>query len=132
MTMSKAAWRFRSVDVGAALLRREAFVRALRRRAGASSDLFGAELIYGELLTNALRHGRGPVDVRLQYDGGRALLTVIDMSTERLTFSEPHGDPLSENGRGLFLARVLSRGFEVDYGNLGKRIQVVLPVELRS
>jgi hypothetical protein len=68
-----------------------------------------------ELVTNALRHGRLPVQVRLLTDGVAWLLDVADAATDRLPEPYPHR-PLGQGGYGLLLvARLASQlGWYVD------------------
>jgi anti-sigma regulatory factor (Ser/Thr protein kinase) len=68
-----------------------------------------------ELVTNALRHGRPPVEVRLLTDGASWMLDVADGAPDRLP--DPHPErPLGQGGYGLMLvARLASQlGWYVD------------------
>jgi hypothetical protein len=61
-----------------------------------------------ELVTNALRHGQLPIQVRLLTDGHAWTLDVIDAATDRLPDPSPTR-PLGEGGYGLLLvARMAS------------------------
>ncbi|PBC70980.1 PAS domain S-box-containing protein [Streptomyces sp. TLI_235] len=77
------------------------------------------ELIVSELVTNAIRYGRGPVRLRLIRDRG-LLCEVTDGNS-----AAPHmrlarsGD---EGGRGLFLVMHLSRTWGTRYGERGKTV----------
>jgi hypothetical protein len=68
-----------------------------------------------ELVTNALRHGRLPVQVQLLTDGVAWMLDVADAATERLPEPYPHR-ALGQGGYGLLLvARLASQlGWYVD------------------
>jgi serine phosphatase RsbU (regulator of sigma subunit)/anti-sigma regulatory factor (Ser/Thr protein kinase)/PAS domain-containing protein len=62
---------------------------------------FSAELIVSELVTNAIRHGRGPVSLRLIRTENRLICAVSDGSS-----TSPHmrrAKVVEEGGRGLFL-----------------------------
>jgi hypothetical protein len=62
-----------------------------------------------ELVTNALRHGQLPIQVRLLTDGDAWLLDVADTATDRLPNPYPER-PLGQGGYGLLLvARLASR-----------------------
>lgn len=60
-----------------------------------------------ELVTNALRHGRPPIAVRLLTDGAAWILDVTDAATDRLP--DPYPDrPLGQGGYGLLLVARLA------------------------
>jgi hypothetical protein len=62
-----------------------------------------------ELVTNALRHGQPPIEVRLLTDGDAWLLDVQDAATDRLPNPYPER-PLGHGGYGLLLvARLASQ-----------------------
>ncbi|MEW2567840.1 ATP-binding protein [Streptomyces sp. NPDC047070] len=65
-----------------------------------------AELLVTELVTNALRHGRGDVGVRLSFVNGHLRIEVRDGSPE---VPEPQAaSSLDEGGRGLFLVEAIA------------------------
>ncbi|MGW2635826.1 SpoIIE family protein phosphatase [Streptomyces sp. NPDC001348] len=80
---------------------------------------FATELILSELVTNAIRYGRGPIGVRLLRD--RALICeVSDGST-----TSPHlryAATTDEGGRGLFLVAQLAERWGTRYTPTGKII----------
>lgn len=86
-----------------------------------------------ELVTNALRHGRLPIEVRLLTDGSSWMLDVTDAATERLPDPFPKR-PLGQGGYGLMLvARLASQlGWYVgdDSKHVWARIDVVPDREL--
>jgi anti-sigma regulatory factor (Ser/Thr protein kinase) len=91
-----------------------------------------AELIVSELTTNALRHGAGPITLRLSYTSDRDLwLEVHDHGRGRPVLQKTTTD--DEQGRGLALLDVLMdlhsgiRGMAGDPSNAGKTIYVALP-----
>jgi serine phosphatase RsbU (regulator of sigma subunit)/anti-sigma regulatory factor (Ser/Thr protein kinase) len=94
---------------------------AMRRMAdwGLDETAFAAELILSELITNAIRHGAGPIRVRLLY--GRTLICeVSDVSN-----TAPHlrrAASTDEGGRGLFLVAQLSQSWGTRYLPEGKVI----------
>lgn len=90
-----------------------------------------AELIVSELATNALRHGVGPITVRLSYTSDSDLwLEVHDNGRGRPVLQKTTAD--DEQGRGLALVDALIdlhsgiRGMAVDASNSGKSIYVAL------
>ncbi|MFM9554443.1 SpoIIE family protein phosphatase [Streptomyces caniscabiei] len=94
---------------------------ALRQLAdwGLDEAAFAAELVLSELITNAIRHGAGPIRVRLLRD--RSLICeVADTSS-----TAPHlrrAATTDEGGRGLFLVAQLSQSWGTRYTTEGKVI----------
>lgn len=97
-------WFFAAADAVEAEWLRPAFMQYLRARGTEDSDYCAAELIFGELTANVIRHAPGEISVRVDWrDGEAPLLTVTDRGPGfRLRRGLP-ADPLSESGRGLFL-----------------------------
>ncbi|MFE1456570.1 SpoIIE family protein phosphatase [Streptomyces sp. NPDC058735] len=94
---------------------------ATRRMAdwGLEETAFAAELILSELITNAMRHGTGPIRVRLLY--GRTLICEVSDASN----TAPHlrrAATTDEGGRGLFLVAQLSRSWGTRYLPEGKVI----------
>jgi signal transduction histidine kinase len=99
-----------------------------------------AELIVSELVTNALWHGDGPIDVRLSYAGGSLRVEVHDDGDGRPVRHQATAD--DEGGRGLELLDGLialhggGRGVVDDGGTGGKTVYVAVTlhpaVPLRS
>ena len=95
-----------------------------------------AELIVSELTTNALRHGAGPITVRLSYtQEGDLWLEVHDHGPDRPVVQKTTAD--DEQGRGLALLDALTdlhsgiRGMADDPSSPGKSIYVALsPITL--
>ncbi|HEX3467146.1 MAG TPA: PAS domain S-box protein [Candidatus Elarobacter sp.] len=105
-------WRFDPRDWRRAHDVRETVVEALELH-GRDVDIPAAELVFGELIGNAVRHAPGPIDVELTIDDpGRPVLHVIDdgpgYSSRALLPSDD-----SESGRGLYLVSTLTREFTV-------------------
>ncbi|MEU6549353.1 SpoIIE family protein phosphatase [Streptomyces sp. NPDC046915] len=86
---------------------------------------FTTELILSELVTNAIRYGRGPIGVRLLHD--RTLICeVSDSST-----TSPHlryAATTDEGGRGLFLVAQLAERWGTRYTPSGKIIWAGQPL----
>ncbi|QFQ95683.1 SpoIIE family protein phosphatase [Streptomyces phaeolivaceus] len=86
---------------------------------GLHEAAFAAELMLSELVTNAVRHGGGPIRVRLLRD--RSLICeVADTSS-----TAPHlrrAATTDEGGRGLFLVAQLSQSWGTRYTPEGKVI----------
>ena len=131
LTMPRSAlWSFDADDGRAAQAARDAFVRELRQRASDQSDFAGAELIFGELVGNVVRHAPGPVDVALEWGDERAVLHVTDRGQGFTNKASSPVDLLREDGRGLWMVEVVGRGLRTDrLPRFGNHIEVVLPVE---
>jgi anti-sigma regulatory factor (Ser/Thr protein kinase) len=89
-----------------------------------------AGLIVSELVTNALVHGTGPIDVHLSYARGRLRAAVHDFGAGRPVRQHPAAD--RESGRGLELIDGLielhggARGVVDDSDCRGKTVYVAL------
>jgi serine/threonine-protein kinase RsbW len=94
------------------------------------SDLDGAELVVGELIANAVRHGAPPFGICIDWHDDPPVLCVVDRGRGiRPVYPAP--DPQSERGRGLLLVRALAGDLVVDaspQNRDGTRVVVVLPV----
>jgi anti-sigma regulatory factor (Ser/Thr protein kinase) len=107
-------WSFHADRPEDALRARGPFLNALSVEAGGRGfDRFRAQLIFTELVANAIRHASGPVDVQLRCVANKAMLHVFDRGPGfKLDASLP-ASPLAEGGRGLFLVREFSEKLHV-------------------
>ncbi len=109
LARTEPVWRFHSDDPETARAARPSFAEYLARR-GCSEDAVGiAELVFGELVGNVVRHAPGSIDVDLTWNADALLLRVHDRGA---WLGEPStglpDDILSEGGRGLFLVAALA------------------------
>jgi anti-sigma regulatory factor (Ser/Thr protein kinase) len=122
------AWTFTSADARAAVDARRQFVEFLRS-IGSEEDLVErAELIFGELLGNVVRHAPGPVEIAFDLSPDERVLHVID-SGRPFPHGSPHlpDDAFSELGRGLFIVQQLAAHVHVEHiPNCGNHIEVKL------
>jgi len=91
--------------------------RTLRPRveslAQAPSDVDGAELIYGELVANTIRHARGAVQVRLELEDSHPPVLVVRDHGPGVRHRRPvRPDPYAESGRGLAIVETLAERIE--------------------
>jgi anti-sigma regulatory factor (Ser/Thr protein kinase) len=81
-----------------------------------------------EMTTNALRHGRPPVDLRLWADEKRLVCTVTDrgagLQDPFIGYGPAHGDDLSLGGMGLWLARQLCDHVDITVTGDGVRVRL--------
>jgi serine phosphatase RsbU (regulator of sigma subunit)/anti-sigma regulatory factor (Ser/Thr protein kinase) len=86
---------------------------------GLDETAFAAELMLSELVTNAIRHGAGPIRVRLLR--GRSLICEVSDASN----TAPHlrrAASTDEGGRGLFLVAQLAQSWGTRYLPQGKVI----------
>lgn len=78
-------------------------------------------LVVSELVTNAVRHGWGDVELRLDLDGRTVRIEVVDdghadvIAAEKLL-------PMSPGGRGLRLVRELSHDWGAGFDPAGRTL----------
>lgn len=109
MALPKHPWYFETQQPEHALEGRGLLGRYLSEHC--EGDLYGAQLVYGELLSNVVKHApRGGVRVWLERVNDRYALCIKDSGhgfDTRLLKKKP--DDLAESGRGLFIIRQICR-----------------------
>jgi serine phosphatase RsbU (regulator of sigma subunit)/anti-sigma regulatory factor (Ser/Thr protein kinase) len=115
------SWVFRADDARSAEDARAGFVAFLKSRGVPDANYAAAELVFGELIGNVVRHAPGPITVELDWSDRDPILHVIDRGAAYDVRAQLPDDIMSENGRGLFLISVLGADFSVTplpgYGN---------------
>jgi anti-sigma regulatory factor (Ser/Thr protein kinase) len=112
-----ASWSFEAT-AGSSNGVRRAFLAALTSKTNGATtlDLAAAELIFGELLGNVVRHAPGPVDIVLDWTNELPVLHVFDngpgFRSRRKRERLPQDD-WSESGRGLFIVNACATEFEI-------------------
>ncbi|MEW2245355.1 SpoIIE family protein phosphatase [Streptomyces sp. NPDC026666] len=113
-----ATWQLPSEADAVAEARRRAHDRLVAWKVD-EETAFNTELIVSELVTNAIRHGTPPVQLRLIND--RTLTCeVLDGSAAAPRLR--HARTADEGGRGLFIAAQLARAWGTRYSPEGKTI----------
>lgn len=119
-------WALEPADTAAVRRLRHQIMHALRRIATPEADLWAAEIVVAELLSNALAHTSGQAWITLRWDGMHPLLSVADLGpgfapsnsnsngepglidAARTLVPRLPEDPLAEGGRGLYLVARLA------------------------
>lgn len=131
--MIPARWCLQLPDSTTALRNRHDFGDYLRTYGRAYDDYFAAEVIFGELVWNAVRYAPGPIEVVVDWPKGHATIHVSDSGYPIETHVGEPADPYSAHGRGLLLVSRLA-ACEISstlYADVGKTVSVPLPVYAR-
>lgn len=89
-------------------------ITAFLRDLGAPREyLANAELVYGELISNVVRHAPGEVNVSLDWRDEYPELRITDCGRGYAKHPNLPRDLLCESGRGLFIVEALTRRFDV-------------------
>lgn len=122
-------WSFAAAEASQAEFLRPAFMAYLRARGADDADYASAELIFGELIGNVVRHAPGPIAVTVSWKDDAPVLVVADSGHGfRLRSTLPDA-LLSESGRGLFMVNMFGNDLRVERNQMGgARVSVVLPV----
>jgi serine phosphatase RsbU (regulator of sigma subunit)/anti-sigma regulatory factor (Ser/Thr protein kinase)/CHASE3 domain sensor protein len=126
--VSSRHWTFDTADLVTAQRTRALFASVLADAGMLDDDVFSAELIFGELLSNAVRYAPGTIEVVLDWSGAAtAIVHVLDRGPGFVVIPRLPTDMLSERGRGLFLVWSLSDDFNVTKRTGGgSHVRVVL------
>ncbi|MFN2450016.1 MAG: ATP-binding protein [Candidatus Baltobacteraceae bacterium] len=133
MTTAPRPWYFETDTAGDAVEGRHLLERYLSNHCE-EADLFPATIVFGELISNVIKHAPGGgVRVWLEPAGDRYALCIQDAGNgkglENATFALP--DPSSESGRGLYLVKHFACHFEYRRDD-GFVVRAVLPVTRRA
>ena len=125
---SSRHWSFDTGDLKTAQRTRALFASVLADAGMLDDDVFSAELIFGELLSNAVRYAPGAIEVVLDWSGASpAIVHFLDRGPGFVVIPRLPTDLLSERGRGLFLVWSLSDDFNVTKrADGGSHVRVVL------
>lgn len=128
--MERTIWSFTSEDASDALAKRNDCAAALREHLSTSSQMpYTLAQIYGELVSNVIRHAPGRIAITLELDDTSAFLTVTDAGTGEIPFPTLPLDPYSEGGRGFYIVSYLAGGIHIGRSpEGGSTICAVLPL----
>lgn len=114
-------WSFDAENAKAAQDARGEFIHYLREHSEDYGEIAAAELIFGELIGNVVRHAPGAIDIDLEWTDDGPVLHVLDRGKAFDLGNTLPDDPFSESGRGLFIVRQLATDLRVEhvpgYGN---------------
>ncbi len=126
------SWSFDANDAIAAHRARHEFAGEIIARTGADGEALTAELVFGELVGNVVRHADGTVKVILDWTASAPVLHVIDDGPGFQHNPKLPADLLAESGRGLFLVSALTFDFQVTKRvGRGSHARTVLAVRSR-
>jgi anti-sigma regulatory factor (Ser/Thr protein kinase) len=129
MCASQILWRFESDDANDALRAKGEYLDVLREHAGLPIDKYAANLVYTELVSNVLKHTRAGIRIRVERKAADTLLTVADQGVGFSLIQMRSIHPLSEGGRGLFLAAHYARELRVIVEEGGAKVTATLRQE---
>jgi HD-GYP domain-containing protein (c-di-GMP phosphodiesterase class II) len=118
---------FQSADAQQAQHARALFSEYLSTWADPVSDLYSAELIFGELVANVVQHAPGPLAVRVSWQGRHALLEVED-GGPGFELRPGYAGPDAEAHRGLRIVAALGQKLRLQRREGHTVTSVLLPV----
>jgi anti-sigma regulatory factor (Ser/Thr protein kinase) len=127
MKRAEPEWQIGRGDLkGAAAARRE-FSRYLRAKPGGEDEHYDAALIFGELVSNAVKCARTSVSVKVTENGWTELRVTDDGDCFDTANICPQ--PVeAQSGRGLYIVNLLARHLDVTRGRQGCEVTAILPV----
>jgi serine phosphatase RsbU (regulator of sigma subunit)/anti-sigma regulatory factor (Ser/Thr protein kinase) len=125
---TQGRWAFDVGDSAAAYAIKRDFVAAVIEQYGDAADVNACEIIFSELIGNALRYAPGRLSLGLAVDARGAWLHVIDDGPGFSGQPTLPKDVWSESGRGLFLVGALAEEFSIRrLPEFGTYVKVLLP-----
>jgi anti-sigma regulatory factor (Ser/Thr protein kinase) len=109
-------WLVEPLDFESVARSRHEFRAWLSEHVSAANPLMEYELIFGELLTNAVRYGASPVHAMITLRPRELCITVEDWGKCFDLASLKNAKPLAEGGRGLEIVKRLAGRLSVEDG----------------
>ncbi len=131
MCSFECAWQLRGRDFAAARAARVMFASLLKHLVTDDSDVGAAELVFGELVTNALRYGGNGVRVEVRHEDDGFHLVVCDRGEGFDPAALPQPSAGEEGGRGLHIVRRLTGDVRVERAD-GCRISTRMLLRCRA
>ena len=127
-----ARWSFAAHDQRAATEARQGMVLVLDDCGATEAEKTIAELVFSELLGNAVRHGGEDVEFALDFSGDAPVLHALDRGPGFTYNPRLPIDLLSDAGRGLFIISSLTHQLSVSRRkDGGSHARAVLPFSIR-
>lgn len=125
-------WLVDAADALAGRRVRHAFAGRLRELGYSDDACFCAELAFGEMLGNVVRHAGGTMQILLDASQSDAVVHMMDEGRGFAPDARPAGHTWSESGRGLPLIRAMVDDFTICRRSLGgTHVRAVLPRSAR-
>jgi PAS domain S-box-containing protein len=128
-------WYADASDPVAGTVLREKFTSSLPPARFSAAEIADAELVFGELFGNIVRHAgtNNQAEIVVDHSGPRTVLHVLDHGVGFRYVSRVAPDPYLEHGRGLFLIAALTAEFTVEQSpDGGSHARAVLQGRLPS
>jgi anti-sigma regulatory factor (Ser/Thr protein kinase) len=127
MEQARREWRIGRGDLKGAAAARRDFSRYLRAKPGGEDEHYDAALIFGELVSNAVKCARTSVSVELTENGWTELRVTDDGDCFDTLNIRPQ--PLeAQSGRGLYIVNLLARRLDITRGDRCCEVRAVLPI----
>ena len=108
-------WEFEARDASQAAVARAQFVTYLREKRKDPEFVADAEIVFGELLSNFVRHAPETVEITYYQKDGRDELHFIDYGNPFAVPRKPPADPFSVDGRGLYMVGQLASELRLEH-----------------
>jgi anti-sigma regulatory factor (Ser/Thr protein kinase) len=120
-------WNIQRGDLKAATTARREFARYIRSKHAGEDASYDATLIFGELVSNAVKCARSSVHVEV-LENGWSLLRVVDDGDcfDQSAMTIP--PMFAQSGRGLYIVNQLARNLDIAVTNQHCEVTAILPI----